>query len=842
MTVINTDTKNMFIFILLKIMDCLPLLCRTVIIVNKVDNVKGGEDFFFETAGNLTIDCEWTTICFMKDRPLTAAYFFLGAFALISQTMLLREFFVVVYGNEFIFGVLLANWLIGIFTGAITGSSVADRGKNNLKIFVISLLVLSVLFPLSVIAVRLLYTISGTVVGIYITFTNVCIYSALFIIPVSFFIGFAFPIAARIRTASGTPVHGHVHNISIIYIFEALGSLLGGIVYTFFLVGRFNSFFITGLIILPLLVSCLRIQKRTSFGVVRFVSIILLVLNVIVLMPFITGKIERLTVEKRWRGFSRFPLSYSVDSKYQNISVARLYTQNNLYLNTMLSAVFPNDDDNMVLAAHLVSQHPSPKRILVIGDAVSGLGRYLLKYDIEKLVSVDIDPKVVETILAFLRPVERRELERYRAAGRFEIKTMDGRKYVKELVYEGGTFDLVYVNVSEPSTLMLNRFYTREFFTDLRRIVGERGVVALEVTASENYMGGVVSDYTASVYNTVRSVFPHIAASPGMRNFIFASGDKGSISNDPVVLEARYRGTGMEPGDLGMIFESLYPREKTEFTREALSSNRRYRLNTDEAPVAVFYFNKIMGWYGKSGFSGVLGFFEGVRLWDVVLVILIFFVIRLVFLFVTRKRFEPGRGLAFHVLVVVFSSGMAGLVLELVILHTFQNRFGDVYYIIGFIIAVFMFGLPLGAHVSNGLIGRKRLVGEVGVVKFLILVQVVIGVAALFFPWMLRGFFRVVFLNQVFIFLATVLVGFLVGLVFPLAVHLYLGRSGRTGRAAGVVDAFDHMGAAVGAFFIGVLFLPVMGVGEVCRLVSLFPVLGGILLITDVLRLGKGKG
>jgi hypothetical protein len=36
-------------------------------------------------------------------------YFFLGAFALISQTMMLREFFVVVYGNELVFGVLLTN-------------------------------------------------------------------------------------------------------------------------------------------------------------------------------------------------------------------------------------------------------------------------------------------------------------------------------------------------------------------------------------------------------------------------------------------------------------------------------------------------------------------------------------------------------------------------------------------------------------------------------------------------------------------------------------------------------------------------------------------------------------
>ncbi|MCP5102418.1 MAG: hypothetical protein GY950_03515, partial [bacterium] len=158
----------------------------------------------------------------MRDRPLIAAYFSLGAFALISQTMILREFFVVVYGNEFIFGVLLANWLIGIFTGAASGSAAADRNKNNLKLFSMCLLLLSVLFPLALTAVRFLYTISGTPPGTYISFSNVFFYSALFIIPVSFFIGFAFPVAARLHAASAASAREKVLKISTIYICEAL--------------------------------------------------------------------------------------------------------------------------------------------------------------------------------------------------------------------------------------------------------------------------------------------------------------------------------------------------------------------------------------------------------------------------------------------------------------------------------------------------------------------------------------------------------------------------------------------------------------------------------------------
>ena len=126
-------------------------------------------------------------------------YFSLGAFALISQTMMLREFFVVVYGNELVFGVLLTNWLVGIFSGALTGGAAADKNKNNLILLVISILVMCVLLPVSITLTRLLYTVSGTSAGTYIGFIKIFFYSALFIIPVSFFI-VAFSIMISSRT------------------------------------------------------------------------------------------------------------------------------------------------------------------------------------------------------------------------------------------------------------------------------------------------------------------------------------------------------------------------------------------------------------------------------------------------------------------------------------------------------------------------------------------------------------------------------------------------------------------------------------------------------------------
>jgi spermidine synthase len=778
----------------------------------------------------------------MRRKSLTLAYFFLGAFALISQTMILREFFVVVYGNEFVFGILLANWLIGIFLGALFGGFVADGNKNNKKTFIISILLMSIFLPLCLTCIRLLYTISGTPAGTYISFTNVILYSALFILPISFFVGFAFPIASRIHFTEKATKRIQVHGISAIYIFEAVGSLVSGVVYTFLLVGRFNSFFTASAITVPLLIACWLILRYTKHSKLRFITLIMVIIFSIALIPFFNKKIDDYTATKRWGSFSNLPYSYSIDSKYQNIVVAHLFSQHNLYLNTMLATVFPNDHDNMLTAAHLISQHGDPRRILVIGDAISGLAKYILRYDdIKKLISVEIDPKLVSTIFKFLPQEEKQTLQQDK---RLEIIIRDGRKYVKDCIIkirkkdrQHQPFDIVYINVSEPSTLLLNRYYTEEFFQDLAKILNNNGVVALRVTASENYNKGIINDYTASIYNTLRSVFPYTAISPGTRDFIFASRNIKSISDDPELLAKRYTKKNLAPRKLGLIFKSLYPQGKTQSVKEALLNNKQYIKNRDETPVSCFYYNKIIGWYGKSsGISENLEIFETISIKDIFIILLFLFVFRLIYLLVQKKKpWIKKKALRFHILVAIFSSGMAGLSLELVILYTFQNNFGDIYYIVGFIIALFMFGLPLGACTSDSILRKKETINTSRIIKFIILAQGITASIALILPIIVTFFEAYVWINQLIIFLTTMLIGFTIGFIFPLSLYLYLSKKEKVGKTAGIVNAFDHIGAAFGAFFIGSIFLPIFGINKVCLLLALLPIMSSILFLTDII-------
>jgi len=59
--------------------------------------------------------------------------------------------------------------------------------------------------------------------------------------------------------------------------------------------------------------------------------------------------------------------------------------------------------------------------------------------------------------------------------------------------------------------------------------------------------------------------------------------------------------------------------------------------------------------------------------------------------------------------------------------------------------------------------------------------------------------------------IGVVITGLLGGAVFPLGAHLQFGFTGRTGTAAGSVDAADHAGACLGALLCGILLVPVFG-------------------------------
>lgn len=760
---------------------------------------------------------------------LLIIFFFLGFFSIITQTIVLRELVVVVLGNETILGMSLAHWLVGIFIGALLGGYISDRIKNVMKIFICSVIAMCLISPLTITIIRNLYYISGTSAGTYINFFKVFLYSGLIILPFSFFIGFTFPNAARLQTIKTTKKIKKVTNISNLYIFEALGALLGGIFISFFFIGRFNSYLIISFSVIPLLIILEIASVKLKYPLISSAIVLIIFIYIFSLTPYGNAKFDKITVQKRWKSFSNSTLIFSTDSKYQNIEIGKTCEQYNLYVNGQFSSIFPEETDNTILASNIISQHKNPKRILVIGEAISGLAKHLLKFKIEKLISIEIDPLLVKTIKKYLPE----SYKKIFSDNRFSIQVQDGRRFIKKIIKKKSQispFDIVFINVPEPCTILLNRYYTLESFQDISKILTSNGILAFRITSSENYAYGIVTAYTASIYNTLKKVFPYVVIAPGTKNFFFASKSHVNITDSPEILAVRYKKTGVQPKKLSLIFKSIFPKEKTKFIKDILNAHTNKEINTDDRPISTFYFNRILGWISEINTGKFFTFLENLKLNTLILIILISF---LIFLFIKFHSIKKKHNSHFDIIISVINGGFAGMSIEFLIIYSFQKSFGYIYQLIGFIIALFMLGLPIGVSISNYFLNKKRISKKTQVI-ILCLIQIVIGLVSLSFLLLTNCFNKYYTISKIVIFLFTAGVGTLIGSIFPLSLNLYLGKQGKTGKSAGIIDGADHLGGAIGAFFSGSIFLPLLGISGVSTFVAALSFSTALLLIVNL--------
>jgi len=174
----------------------------------------------------------------------------------------------------------------------------------------------------------------------------------------------------------------------------------------------------------------------------------------------------------------------------------------------------------------------------------------------------------------------------------------------------------------------------------------------------------------------------------------------------------------------------------------------------------------------------------------------------------------------------VAATGFSGMALQVVLLYMFQVFFGYLYFSLGLLITFFMLGLASGSiYMIREL---KRM--ENPRLEFL----KILGYLALLAVFLPRG---LDYLSEYLLdprteyafYGISLLSGVLVGMEFPLAVHLLGKIQEGTGRVAGKVYAADLLGACIGAFFASSLLLPLLGV------VQLLQVAAGVLILSGML-------
>jgi spermidine synthase len=568
-----------------------------------------------------------------------------------------------------------------------------------------------------------------------------------------------------------------------------------------------------------------------------------------VVVAFVAGdSVERWLAERRWRQLAPgYELVAASESKYQNLALGRRANQFSLYCDGHVTADFPDPYTFAPLAHFWMCEHPRPRQVLVLAGGTEGLLSEILRHPVEHIDCVEPDPRQIELVRPYLPPADRAAL----SDPRVTVHATDARHFVKT---QRARFDLVLARLPEPTSALRARFYTDEFYGELRRAMAPRAVLCLTAAAAPAELSELSREYLACLRRTLGRHFPELIIGWGDPAQVLAATAPGLTTTDPGELSARYARRGVDspsfdPAWFAGATDWLEP-DKLALRAADLDAAGEVSISTDLRP--AIYLDRLAlweaaagsgsgrrdflhadSWLGKLWAVGVIARLQSIRPVQVAVLLI---VLGGMALLAGRWRWGPRNGWAAGAVAVsVASTGFATMALSILWLYAFQNLYGYVYQRLGWIIALFMAGLVLGCTVA----GRSH----AGFWSWLIRVDVLLAGLAASVPYVWRvlaatqdrpGGFTVV---EVCISAMVIATGLLGGAAFALAGSLQLRVCGGPGAAAGTVVWADHAGACLGALLCGILLVPVCGVFATALL------LGSVKLVSaGLLWISGGQG
>jgi len=727
---------------------------------------------------------------------VSAISFDMGFLALSSQVLLLREFLTVYSGNELSLGVIFAAWFLSIFAGAAVSSRRRAGAPPAPGWLALGASAPGAALILQILSIRACRPLLGVAQGGIPPLSNTLFFSLLFGTASSFLIGYLFPLMCRLSSAAS----GTAGAVRRVYISEAAGSLLSGVVLTFVLIPRLSNLeaafvvFTTGLWITSAAGAFLAegLRKRQLWTVFMALATALVFLSTTA-----ADELDSRSNVWKWRSYSKeMRLLFSKDSRYENIALVTLEDQYSLFLDGFYAESFPDPYRYSQTANLVLLEHPAPRTMLVAGLGATGFLRQALTHPIERIDYVEFDQDLVKWVEPYLPEEDRLALEN----DRISIHFKDIRAFVREAPER--EYDLVFLNFPDPTTAFLNRAYTVEFYRSVARTLRRKGLLIAQLSSNENYFSKELLNYTGSVFGALKAVFPFVEIIPGETYYFLCSFEEGVGTLDPEILRQRFEKREVKSDFNPYALYGRFNPERIAFAKKVLASTSETAPNSDRRPSSYFLALALWAKYSSGRLSGVLNAFARVRPVFFLYGFAAALAAYLAVVFTCRRRLEPG----FNTLFSIATTGLSGMAWNIILLLSFQSLLGYMYQHVGLLTALFMLGIAAG-----GSVWKAR--GDP--LKQLVITEsiVVLNAVLLFLHFRLFGFLapRSPRVSEFAIFALMFLSGFATGLEFVPAARVMAAFGRPLRNASGLVDAFDHLGAAFGALLASLLLIPVLG-------------------------------
>ncbi len=762
-----------------------------------------------------------TMPCAKQSTPaVRAALTLIGFSAVIGQIVLMRELIVVFNGNEISLGIMFATWLFWTAAGSSLSSLFALGGNNARRAVAALECLLAVSLLPTIWALRasrsFFQTVPGELVGpVPMLLTSLACLSLFCVVS-----GALFVVATRMYQQERA-VSARVATSSA-YLLEAAGSAFGGILASIVLLRFLGSFQIATVVALLNLcmaaVLLFRMSRKQLGAVTVAAALFAVVLLTIVLLIYVAPSLHRSAQARLWQGFR---LVGSRDSIYGNLAVIETGGETgnagtgnirSIYDNGVILANAPDENAAEEAVHYALLEHPAPRQVLLIGGGVNGSIAQALKHPtVERIDYVELDPALIDMARQFF-PGQSAPVV---SDPRVHVRYADGRYYLKTT---GDKFDVIILNVPDPQTAQLNRFYTAEFFRSARDHLAPGGLLALQLRSSEDYISPDLAEFLRCIHHTLRQVFPYVVAIPGETIHFFAATRPDVLTDNPQTLIARLQERNLKTQYVREYFIPfrMMP-DRMEQVREQLRSLASTPVNRDFEPIAYYFDVVLWSTQFKLGYSrwfraaAHIAFTEVI---DAVLTVLLLVAVLVAFVPARERRARSAAACC------MAATGFTLMALQIFLLLAFQSVYGYVYHQLAILIAMGMAGIAFGSW-----LGIRRIRSSEGppyrtmtATQFLLALS---GPALMFVVGLLSKIsgLEATWLAAQFVFPAlAALCGMLGGYQFPIATEIYLygedndNDNARSGRSRlGTLYAIDLLGGCAGALLLSSYLIPVFG-------------------------------
>lgn len=565
-------------------------------------------------------------------RQISTNLFMTGFVSSSVQLLLIREMMNISGGYELIAGTFLCSWLII----SAVGSSLAGKSDfNDIK-------TLNLIFSLSpAISVILMLLLSRLLLntGQTPSFLLSLAFTLIILLPFCFLSGFTFIKLTSVARTDAEFKPGKSFSV------ETAGGIFSGILISILTAGLLNTYQLL-IIIFILSNSYVVVSWFLKSHAKRAIVLITGSLLIILTLLFNPDIIFRQLL------IPGIKITDTKDSPYGNISSGIYKGEKSKFYNQRLVSYRNDVIDREENIHYALLQCSSTNRVMLISGSQGSCLPEILKYQVKEIILVERDGSLLNQSIS---------PEVLKTPGLTVIND-DALRFIRKYQYKS---DAVISLCAPPSTILLNRFFTLEFFRDVKLKMTDGGVFMCSPGTYDNYMNDESLKLFSSVYKSLSEVFKYVIPIAGNRLYFLASDRELSTSVCLLTEEKKIKNSYVGPDFLS---DELIKNKSKEITS---LMDKGIKPNTRAHPVAYQYVQSLY-----------LTKYANEKTPTIILMILIF---ASPFVIVKKK----------NRLMYFTASALAGF--EILILIILQIIAGNMYQLTGLILAGIMTGLAAGS-------------------------------------------------------------------------------------------------------------------------------------------------